>query len=341
MVEIGPDTAAAYLRGRGSLPEGVTPTVRSLGGGVSNNVVSVVWDDRCLVLKQPLPNLAVEDDWPADIERVHNEAEAARAYGSVIDAAGLTAVRVPGVRFEDRDNHVIAIDCAPTGAGMWKRDLLDGRVDVSVARSVGRVLGAVHRRMADDDDVRSAFASKRPFEQLRIDPYHRTTADRHPDVAEPIRAEVERIMSIDRTLVHGDYSPKNVLLEDTDRGPVVWILDFEVAHWGDPAFDVAFMLNHLFIKSVYNHEQSGAYVDAARAFYNTHIDHVPWTIERETIAELAILMLARIDGKSPVEYIDEGPMAEALRRIAKRVLTSAIDTLDDFVRIADEERQQL
>lgn len=341
MVELSPATAAEYVRKHGLLPDGANSTADVLGGGVSNHVVQVTWDGDCLVLKQPLPNLAVEDDWPADVVRVHNEANAARAYAHVISEAGFDDVRVPAVAFEDEENHVIGIECAPANARMWKQDLLNGSVDTTVARAVGRVLGRVHRITADDDALRSAFASKRPFDQLRIDPYHRTTAERHPDVAGAIRDEARRVLSIDRTLVHGDYSPKNVLVNDGGDELVAWILDFEVAHWGDPAFDVGFMLNHLFIKSVYNHEIGDAYENAARAFHDAYRDHAPWDVERETVAELAVLMLARVDGKSPVEYVEEGPIARTLRRIAKRVLGGSVRTFDGFAGIVREERAPL
>ncbi len=337
--ELSPDTAAGYLRGQNIIPGDVSPRVSTLGGGVSNHVVQVCWNDECLVAKQPLPNLAVEDDWPADVTRVHNEAAAARAYAAVIADAELEA-RVPGVQFEDREAHVIGIDCAPSGASMWKQELLDGEVDVSVAAAVGQVLGAVHAATADEPSIRETFGSKRPFDQLRIDPYHRTTARRHPDVGDHIRAEIDRIMEVEETLVHGDYSPKNVLV-DRDGDDVPWILDFEVAHWGDPAFDTAFMCNHLFIKSIFNHEKQSAYHAAARAFWEAYSERVAWDVEAETVRELGVLMLARVDGKSPVEYVSEGPIAAALRATAKRSLTEEIETLEAFAAITREEAASL
>lgn len=329
--DLTPSLAADYLLDRGILPEGCDPVAEPLGGGVSNHVIHLRWDEGCLVVKQPLPNLAVEDDWPADLDRIHNEAAAARTYATVIDAECLPA-RVPDVVYEDTEAHLIALECAPSDARTWKADLLGARVDSSIAATVGRVLGEVHAAAADDPAVREQFASKRPFDQLRINPYHRTTAERHPDVAEPIRAEIERILAVDRTLVHGDFSPKNVLV-----GGEPWIIDFEVAHVGDPAFDVAFMCNHLFIKAVYNADHQPAYLEAADKFWTTYRSRIPWELEREVITELGVLMLARIDGTSPVEYVTGGPIAEALRRIAKRTLTGDVATVDRFVAILREE----
>jgi 5-methylthioribose kinase len=333
------DDAIATLRRRGVVPDDASPTARSLGGGVSNHVYEVAWDGDCVVVKRPLPNLAVDDDWPADVERVHNEAEAIRTYRSVLDDTDVDA-RVPGIVSEDREaGHVVAIECAPEGAEMWKAELLDGRVDAGVAAAVGAALGAVHDAAAGDPEVRDAFASTRPFDQLRVDPYHRTTAERHPDVADAIHAEIDRLTDTSRTLVHGDYSPKNVLV-DRSNGAVPWLLDFEVAHWGDPAFDTAFMLNHLHIKSIHNRDRQAAYLDAADRFWASYDRRVEWDIERETAAELAALMLARVDGKSPVEYVDDAT-ADALRRVAKRALRDGTETLDGFAALCREGAEAL
>ncbi|WP_251341226.1 phosphotransferase family protein [Haloplanus halophilus] len=328
------DAAVEHCRRHGVVPPDADATVRSLGGGVSNHVYQVTWDDDCVVVKRPLPNLAVEDDWPADVDRVHNEAAAIRTYESVLADSGVRA-RVPGV-VSETDDHVVAIECAPADATMWKAELLDGRVDAGVATAVGDVLGAVHAATADDPEVRETFAEKRPFDQLRVDPYHRATARRNPDVADAIREEIDRVLGTERTLVHGDYSPKNVLV-DRSGATTPWILDFEVAHWGDPAFDTAFMLNHLYIKSVYNHGNHAAYADAADRFWNAYDAAVDWDIERETVRELAVLMLARVDGKSPVEYVEREAVADALRRVAKRTLRGDAGRLDGFAALAREE----
>jgi 5-methylthioribose kinase len=360
--ELTETSAVDFLRAHGLVGDDEVRATRSLGGGVSNRVLQVETAADCYVLKQPLPNLAVEDDWPADVVRVHNEAAATRAYSRICETVPNAAV--PSVLAESRDDHVVAFSCAPDDAVMWKRDLLDGRVDVRVAETVGRILGAVHADAAGDDELRAAFADETPFLQLRIEPYHRTTAERHPDVADPIEEEVERILGVQRTLVHGDYSPKNVLVApgetdgndggphggdpddgtpddggpadgaaddgDGDGTPEAWILDSEVAHWGDPAFDTAFVLNHLFIKSVYNHERMAAYHEAARAFWTVYDERVPWDVERETVRELAILMLARVDGKSPVEYVEREAVADALRSVAEHALTADVATLEGF-----------
>jgi 5-methylthioribose kinase len=331
------DTVAAYLVDRGVVDRPVSGVdIESLGGGVSNGVFRVTAADDCLVVKQPFANLAVDDDWPADVERVHNEAAAARAYDEIVRTADLPDVRVPQVVFEDHADHVIAVTCAPSESTMWKRDLLDGRVDPSVGERLGRFLGTSHAVAAGDESLRGEFAHEGPFEQLRLDPYHRTVADRHPDLAPAIEAELDRIEGVSRTLVHGDFSPKNVLVDRRDEDPALWVLDFEVAHWGDPAFDTAFMLNHLFIKSIYRAAENEQYVGTARRFWDAYVARVDWEIETETVRELAILMLARVDGKSPVEYVTAPETKRQLRSTAERALVEGVETFDGFVELVEE-----
>jgi 5-methylthioribose kinase len=334
-----PEGAIEHLERAGLVSGQSAPTVESLGGGVSNVVLKASWDADCAVVKRPRSNLAVDDDWPADVGRVHNEAAAARAYRDVLDRAGLSSVRVPAVRYEDRTEHVVAMDCVPETARTWKEELLDGRIDTRVAEELGDALGRVHRIAADEAALAERFANDRPFEQLRLDPYHRTVAERHPELRDVVEREVERIAGVDRTLVHGDFSPKNVLVDrsDPDGGPALWLIDFEVAHWGDPAFDAAFLLNHLFIKSVYRADRQAAYLTAARRFWSTYAARVGWDVEAATVAELGVLLLARVDGKSPVEYVTSEATADALRCAARRTLTSDVSEIEAVAAIVAEE----
>lgn len=278
-------------------------TAAPFGGGVSNVVVAARTgsgggtDDagERYVLKQPLANLDVEDDWPADTVRLHNEAAAARTFEEVL--AGESPITddswsrngratVPAVIDEDERDHVVVLGAAPESARTWKTELLAGNVATTVAEIVGRTLGRVHAAVAGHDAVRNRIGDRTPFVQFRIDPYHRTVANRHPALAEPIEAEIDRILSVDRTLAHGDYSPKNVVVDRSGDAPTVWLIDFEVAHWGDPAFDPAFLLSHLFIKSLYNREQQSRYLDATRSFWDAYDSAVEWDVEGDVVREL-------------------------------------------------------
>jgi len=330
---------ADYLKSRGVVSS--VSKVTALGGGVSNTVLQASTDRGDLVLKQPFENLNVEDDWPADLGRVHNEASATRVYENVLRNHGIQHTTVPEILFEDHENHVIVIQSAPGSARMWKEDLLEGRVDVSIAKRLGRVLGRVHDSASGNERVRDEFQSKKPFYQLRLEPYHETTADRHPEVRDPILRERDRLRDVSETLVHGDYSPKNVLVNYETENHRTWILDFEVAHWGDPAFDTAFMLNHLFIKSIYRHSDHEHFVEAARSFWEKYNEVGYDSIEGETVRELGVLMLARMDGKSPVEYVTENRVADSIRDVAIKTLLNDVRTVEEFVDLTDRAVESL
>ncbi|MGH9455388.1 MAG: phosphotransferase family protein, partial [Terriglobia bacterium] len=155
---------------------------------------------------------------------------------------------------------------------------------------------------------------------LRIDPYYRTTAGRRPDVAPAIRDLMQDSWQIRASLVHGDYSPKNILVQEGR----IFLIDFEVVHWGDPAFDSGFLLNHLLLKAIYRPQFASLYLDAAGKFWNALVNGMRSAddagFELMTVRHLGALMLARIDGKSPVEYIESEETKERVRRVAKRIL---------------------
>jgi len=339
-IELSLDNTIDYLRSNGFELDRDEARAEWLGGGVSNRVIKVTWGEECVVVKQPYSNLRVEDDWPADLKRVHNEASATRAYGEIISNRGLDFAAVPEVLFEDEENNIIVISCAPETAETWKQELLDMRVEESIGGLTGEVLGTVHKDTSKDKELREKFSNKKPFDQLRIDPYHKTTADRLPEVSEFIFSEVERSLSMNKTLVHGDYSPKNVLVQ---RSPEIklWFLDFEVAHWGDPAFDPAFMLNHIFIKSVFNLQNQDKYFETAERFWNSYNKIVDWEIEKEVVSELAILMLARMVGKSPVEYVEDGTVKDTLLEIGQCVLKNDLNTVNGFKEIVRERTRKI
>jgi len=200
------ESVTRYLQNQCVVPADAVAEVDTLDGGVSNRVLRVDWGDDAVVVKQPFPNLNVDDDWPADVGRVHNEAAAARVFGEVAAEFDIEGVEVPNVRFEDDDEHVIAIEAAPRTAWTWKTDLLDGAVSQSAAATIGTFLAATHEFAVDDSSLEETFESYGPFEQLRLEPYHETVAKRHPDVAAQIQAEIRRLRDSRSTLVHGDYS---------------------------------------------------------------------------------------------------------------------------------------
>jgi aminoglycoside phosphotransferase (APT) family kinase protein len=288
-------------------------TAARLSGGVSCDVWKVEPAGRApFVVKRALAKLRVAADWQAPPERWKAEVAWLKlAHG--IDAA--TAPRVLG---EDAASGLFALEWRD--GPVWKAELAAGRVDVHFAATVGRKLAAIHAATAGRADIAKAFDNGAHFFALRLDAYLLFTAGRHPDVAKDIRKEVQRISLARIALMQGDISPKNILVGKD--GPV--FIDAETACYGDPVFDLAFCLNHLLLKCVWHPQFTEQYLAGFRALVAAYRTGVTWEnaaeLEKRTARLLAMLLLARVDGKSPAEYLTD-PRDHALVR----------DTAKDFI----------
>jgi aminoglycoside phosphotransferase (APT) family kinase protein len=323
---LSPDNVHEYLASRGLTRSGDSLTIRELGGGVSNIVLLIEWakvPDRRWVAKQSLGKLRVKDDWRSDRGRIFREAEAMQAlHPSLGDS-------VPEVICIDRENYLFLMTAAPTGSTAWKDSLLRGDVSSAVAREAGRLLARLMTAAPAGSLLQRRFADRTVFDQLRVDPYYRTAATRNPDVTRELRELIADSCEIRTALVHGDYSPKNMLVRDDH----ITLFDFEVVHWGDPAFDSGFLLNHLLLKALHHPQFRHLYIPAARVFWRALTTGLGpaagGDFERMTTRHLGALMLARIDGKSPVEYVEDESTRKQVRRLAKRILLEKPDRLEE------------
>jgi len=275
-----------------------------LPGGVSGRTVRVEWPGgRGLVFKQALPKLRVAVDWFSDPGRIHREALGLRWAARLAPPGS-----VPAVVFEDEHEHVLGMEAVPRPHDGWKALLLAGRLDTDHVRQFGRWLGAVHRRSWEHRaEVTPAFDDRSFFESLRVEPYYQYTATRVPAAAGFLGELVATTRGRRVALVHGDYSPKNVLV----RAGRLVVLDYEVVHWGDPAFDLGFALTHLLSKAHHVRDHRAAFAGAAVTFFREYADElgdVPWAGDAEPHAVRHALgcLLARARGRSPLEYLDSG-----------------------------------
>ncbi len=321
-VVLGADNALAILSGR--VPLSGAPRVELLGGGVSNTVVLVEDATQRIVLKQSLPRLRVQDEWLADQSRIYREWEAMLALRPILPAG-----RLPEPLFLDRASFLYAMRGAPRGSEDWKTRLLAGRCDAGTAQLAGSTLGRIVRGTWNDPVLRESFADRAAFEQLRTDPYYRTVAMRHPPVADAVEAWIAESGSRQVAMVHGDWSPKNLLVHKEG----IVCIDFECAHFGDPSYDAGFILNHLILKAFHRPHQAADYFRLARAGFDRTKELLPepaldW-FEAASARHLAFLMLARIDGKSPVEYLHGESLRDRVRRLALQLIDRAPRTVEE------------
>jgi len=301
------DTVIDYLVDRGMTLAG-DHKVERLSGGVSNVVLRVSLPERDLVLKQALGLLAVADEWRADRNRAHTEAEALRYLGS------LGQVVTPAVIDEDPERFTLCIEAAPRSWETLKASLMRGNLQSEVVTGLARSLAQWHRRSQQDVThglLPESLDGRTAFEQLRLDPYFAVTARRHPEASGLIKATALEIAARRSCLVLGDFSPKNVLVGDMGAGDY-WVIDLEVAHVGDPTFDVAFMSTHLLLKWLHLPEHRAELRTALESFLEEYGDG-PGAVEAEHLRRtVACLLLARACGSSPAEYLTNSERARVI-----------------------------
>ncbi len=321
MIDLDSDEALPLLAERlGRQPNELRLT--PLGGGVSNHVYLVEAEGLRCVAKQALGKLRVEQDWYCSRSRIHSEAAAMRALGRALPAGA-----VPALLFEDFDNGIIGMEAAPPDAQPWKGLLMQGVCDERPARRTGLLHAAWVRESAQRPGWGEEFGDLQTFKDLRVDPYYRTTAARHPDLAKHFASLIEQCLERRVSLVHGDLSPKNLLVLDG----AVTLIDHEVIHWGDPSFDAAFLTNHLILKGFYRPDLAGSLRLLARAYWDelrSGAGAASLWIESAAVSHLGGLMLARVDGKSPVEYLDMS-VRQRVRQQARELIESPPASCDE------------
>ena len=312
-----PKALISYLRKEGRIGKGESPHIRVLVGGVSNRTVLVQRPDgESWVLKQALPKLRVQVDWFSDPRRIHREALGLR-WLERLAPPGTTTRLV----FEDHQHHLLGMTAVPEPHENWKTVLLEGRLETSRVEQFGELLATIHRRGWERRaELAHVFAEQGFFESLRLEPYYAYTAEQVPEAAGFFWTLVEETRATRNTLVHGDYSPKNVLV---GRDAFV-LLDHEVIHFGEPAFDLGFSLTHLLSKAHHLPTMRSAFAGAAAHYWDSYRDTlgpVSWAndLEPRAVRHTVGCLLARVAGRSPLEYLDREERARQRRAAAALV----------------------
>ncbi len=303
-----PTELSTYLRQKTLIVYDEDISMQLLPGGVSNRTVLVTRPNgEQWVIKQALHKLRVKADWFSDPVRIHREAQALHCLGSLAPNGS-----VPELVFDDADLHVIAMRAVQQPHENWKSMLLRGQIVMQHVAQFAEWLGIVHRDAPAHPELKKVFSDRTFFESLRLEPYYRFTASKLPESAMFLNRLIEDTLAHCDTWVHGDFSPKNVLVHQ-DK---LVILDYEVVHWGDPAFDVGFAMTHLLSKAHHLTQHRNAFVSAAQQFwqiYSQHVEGLYGDLEKRATRHTLACLLARVDGRSPLEYLTDG---ERLRQRA-------------------------
>ena len=275
-----------------------------------------------------MPKLRVTAEWRAPVGRNAAEADWFRVAKTIVPEA------VPEVIFHDPQSGLFAMQYfAPENHPVWKAQLRDGHVEIGFAARVGASIGRIHAATMNDTVLAERFANDDTFHAIRLDPYLEATAHRHAALADRLMELSRATLARHQALVHGDVSPKNILAGP--RGPV--LLDAECAWYGDPAFDLAFCLNHLLLKCVWNRPATAHFLTAFAALREAYMAAIPSAAAEEIEARAArllpCLLLARVDGKSPVEYLTTDGEREAVRRCATALIATPPQTLAEIAEV--------
>jgi aminoglycoside phosphotransferase (APT) family kinase protein len=330
-----PEEIVLALRRMALLGDGVVPHGKPLAGGVSSDIWLVELPDGPICVKRALAKLKVAADWRAPVSR--NQYEARWMQRATAAAPGAA----PALLGQDAGSGTLAMEYLPPESHrLWKTELHLGHADPGFAGAVGATLVRIHGATAADPSVAPDFPTDTIFFDIRLEPYLLATAARHPDLHDALHALVRDTRANKRALVHGDVSPKNLLVGPT--GPV--FLDAECAWWGDPAFDLAFCLNHLLLKCLWTPGARAAFLACFAALRAAYLAGVTWedtgALERRAARLLPGLLLARVDGKSPVEYIVAEPDRDHVRRVARPLLAQPSARLGDVAAAWREELQR-
>lgn len=305
--------------GRMGLPHGEATRLVPLTGGVASDIFRVESDGCSFVVKRALAKLRVAADWRAPVERNAYEVAWLRAAAAIVPNA------VPSVLGHDKTSEMFAMEWLPPDEHpVWKAELHAGRADPAFAAEVGGSLAQIHTHTANRPDLASRFDSDRIFHSIRLEPYLEASARRHPEIAGRLMALSAETLATHTALVHGDVSPKNILCGP--QGPV--FLDAECAWYGDPAFDLAFCLNHLLLKCLWTPSSTPAFLTCFTSLNEAYVAVGGAALQPRAARLLPALLLARIDGKSPVEYVTEDAARDLVRRLAIPLIIQPPTTLE-------------
>ena len=318
-----------YLRGRGAIAATDTPAVRKLEGGVSNRVMLVKAESApAFVMKQALEKLRVEVNWFCTPTRINKEALALE-YLSELTPPGA----IPRVLFKDSGQHLLAMQAVPEPHEIWKQILLAGCIERDHVEQFARLLGSIHSKSSQrKTELELPFEDRSIFEALRVEPYYRYTAASVAESARFLDELIADTLSLRLALVHGDFSPKNILVHN---GRLV-LLDCEVVHFGDPAFDIGFSMAHLFGKANHLETHRNSFAEAAVVYWQTYsacVCNTPWaaTLEPRAVRHSLACSLARVAGRSPLEYLTP-PERAAHKAAVLKLMANPPSAMPDLVK---------
>ena len=315
-----------YLKKKQLIQGDKLPEYVNLTGGVSNRCVLVSSDVRALVVKQALEKLRVKEKWECKPERIHQEALGLRHLIHLTPQQN-----APTFIFEDFEQHILVMEAVPAPHDNLKTLLLKGEVQLTFAEQFGKLLGSIHANSHDNKEYKAIFSETYYFDALRLNPYYSFTAQQLPETTTFLNELIRSTKKTKLSLVHGDYSPKNILIHHEK----LFLLDHEVIHYGDPAFDIGFSMTHLLSKMLHLYERREDFFNFCLTYWNAYRQNAAMLMllrgfEARAVQHTLACLLARVKGKSPLEYLDQNEQEFQLN-IVLSLLRNTPASMDNLI----------
>ena len=210
------------------------------------------------------------------------------------------------------------------------------QINFNTIKSISGHLFKIHSSSSNNKTKEIFKKNNNNFYDLRLDPYFNEVARVFPNLNNKIKKIQKEYKLNSITLVHGDFSPKNILI---GQNKIIYI-DAECSNFGDPVFDLVFFSNHLLIKSIYFKNKKNEFLKAFNLFYSNYLKNLSKKQNKNYLSRILdmtpIMLLARIDGKSPVEYINSNKLKNIIREKSFKMIENKLLSLDDIVKIINE-----
>jgi 5-methylthioribose kinase len=297
--------------------------VRLVGNSLKNIIYQVTTDAERFIVKQARSRVNTKQRIILDRKRIFNEKNCIEILSQILPPDML-----PEVRLEDRTNFILVSTAPPRDSTLWENDLTSGRVDLQIAAQCGELLATVHNHTADQRDLKSMFKDTKPFQQLRVEPLFNAVGNSFPDLKKVIETHSKSLLKTQRTLVFGDLRPCNVWL----NAGQVFVVDFATAHFGNPAFDLAFYATDLCLKAVINSPQKAAYLEAINVYWSSYFRVASYprgqAVETEAVRCLGCMILSVANMQNQNGFDDE--TKDLLGRIGQSLLFTELEKIEDI-----------
>ena len=304
---------------------------KRLEGGVSSEVYYVKTNKSDYCIKRSLKKLLVKKNWIANTNRIKYE------YLWLKHCKKIISRNIPKTfEFDNKKKYIVMEYLNDSKYKTLKQLYFNKVVNIKTIKLISKHLYKIHSSSKNLKTKKIFDGNNNNFYDLRLDPYFNEVGRIYPKYKKYIKNINKNYFENSSTLVHGDFSPKNILI---GKNKIIY-LDAECCNFGDPVFDLVFFTNHLLIKSIFIKDKSQEFIKSYIIFYKEYLNNLNLKNYKSYINRIIemtpIMLLARIDGKSPVEYLNSKKIKNIIRKKSFLLLNSKINNLNDIVGIINE-----